>query len=178
MSAVACQLGWWAMPGPAGEDGLLLNLSGQGPRIACENGRVTAVAECRPSFSEFEWIWIWRSEMFEEHLIEAHERFEVLVRAYGGEHARLILLGELDIATVQLLDEQIKSTLEHGAQRILLDLRELDFIDSTGIRALLEASRLASVNGHRLEVVVSRSGDVGRVLDLVRAEDFMSLRRE
>jgi len=54
----------------------------------------------------------------------------------------LSLLGELDAATAPELQAAIERLCEEGAREIVLDLHELSFIDSTGLRAILMSERL------------------------------------
>ena len=66
---------------------------------------------------------------------------------------RVALEGELDMATVPVLEEHLV-TIEHDSTRALvLDLRDLTFVDSSGLHAFLNASRRAVENGHRFAIV-------------------------
>jgi anti-sigma B factor antagonist len=47
--------------------------------------------------------------------------------------------GELDVATAPILDETLKQAEASDPGRIVIDLTRVSFIDSTGLRALLEA---------------------------------------
>jgi anti-anti-sigma factor len=71
---------------------------------------------------------------------------------------RLTLRGELDLATTALLEQ----ALGEAGDDVLLDLRGLTFMDSTGVRALLEA---AERNGPRLRIIAPESGDVRVTID-------------
>ena len=46
--------------------------------------------------------------------------------------------GEIDLATVGLLRERIGGLLSPGLSRLVLDLRDVGFMDSTGLRLVLE----------------------------------------
>jgi anti-sigma B factor antagonist len=70
-----------------------------------------------------------------------------------NEVARVVVQGELDLGTVLILDGHLTSLEQDGVKAILLDLRDLSFIDSTGLRALLDASSWADNDGHRLAIV-------------------------
>jgi anti-sigma B factor antagonist len=59
--------------------------------------------------------------------------------------------GELDLCTGSLLDEQLDRAI--GPLRVVVDLRGLQFMDSTGIKALLRADRRLREVGGRLVVV-------------------------
>ncbi|HEX4482204.1 MAG TPA: STAS domain-containing protein [Solirubrobacteraceae bacterium] len=76
--------------------------------------------------------------------------------AHDGETGRLTLLGELDIATVPLVEEAVDAILQGGTQRLMVDLSGLGFVDSSGLRLFI--------------VLHQRSGDEGWTLALTRPE--------
>jgi anti-sigma B factor antagonist len=88
----------------------------------------------------------------------------------GAVH-RLIPIGELDLATAPLLENAFSAALrDEQTDMIVMDLTELSFMDSTGIRLLVQmhgacqaADRLRVINGSRA---------VERILDIsgVRAQ--------
>jgi anti-anti-sigma factor len=105
--------------------------------------------------------------------------FSVRTERHGAA-AVVVPTGELDIATAQALEQELESAFESDADRVVLDLRELEFIDSSGIRALLMARRKADstqagfalVAGDRaLERTLEIAG-IHRVFDWTRAEDL------
>jgi anti-sigma B factor antagonist len=62
----------------------------------------------------------------------------------------LALSGELDISTVPALEQRLSEVNgAHGA-RLLVDLSELQFIDSTGIAAIIRAQASADERGYKL----------------------------
>ncbi|HEX9312027.1 MAG TPA: STAS domain-containing protein [Actinomycetota bacterium] len=85
------------------------------------------------------------------------------------------LVGDLDLATADVLVETVVPRIEEPDAAVALDLRELSFVDSSGIRALISiATRLA---GGTL-TLVAPSPPVAKVLQLVRADSFPNLRIE
>ena len=50
---------------------------------------------------------------------------------------RVVPVGELDLATADLLENQLHELRSAGFERVVLDLRELTFIDSSGIRVVV-----------------------------------------
>jgi anti-anti-sigma factor len=64
--------------------------------------------------------------------------------------ATISLSGELDMATVAILRENLAPFEGNGVSTIILDLRDLTFINSTGLHALLEARSRAVSFGDRL----------------------------
>jgi anti-sigma B factor antagonist len=59
-------------------------------------------------------------------------------RAQDGRHT-LMLAGELDLATASDLDASILRACRDGAKQVVLDLSDLVFVDSTGLRAVIAA---------------------------------------
>ncbi|MDQ1461843.1 MAG: hypothetical protein QOI08_3327 [Actinomycetota bacterium] len=55
--------------------------------------------------------------------------------------ARVVnLVGEIDIANADALGEQLDQLIGAGADRLVVDLSALDFMDSSGIAMLLRAA--------------------------------------
>ena len=87
-----------------------------------------------------------------------------------SDHAvRLHLTGDLDIASVPSLDERLAQA-RAGDLSVCLDLSELDFIDSTGLHALIRAIDDANSNGWRLQIDRAMPPQVMRLLQLVHFE--------
>jgi anti-anti-sigma factor len=77
--------------------------------------------------------------------------------------ARLGLRGELDFATAPKLEEHLMLVEQEGVRAVLLDLRDLTFVDSVGLRTFLEAKIRAAENGHRF-ALVGANDQVKRIL--------------
>jgi anti-sigma B factor antagonist len=71
---------------------------------------------------------------------------------------RVIPVGELDIATVDTLHAEVVALRERGFNRVVLDLRQVRFIDSTGLRLVLELDAAARADSHDLQMI--RGSDV------------------
>jgi anti-sigma B factor antagonist len=87
---------------------------------------------------------------------------------------RIELAGELDIATGPDLEQALETQLARVVTDIVLDLRGVTFIDSSGLRVVLIASRSAAESGRRL-IVVPGDGQVLRVIRLAQVEDRLDL---
>lgn len=79
--------------------------------------------------------------------------------------------GELDLSTAPGLCGTVERTA--GNQRVLIDLSEISFCDSTGLRALVGAVREIEINGGRAALVVPTGGAMDRVLQLSGLGEFM-----
>ena len=51
-----------------------------------------------------------------------------------GAAAVLAVGGELDLRTSPELEEQLTRAFDGGAELVILDLRQIEFMDSTGLR--------------------------------------------
>jgi anti-anti-sigma factor len=71
--------------------------------------------------------------------------------------------GELDLATVGALHDAL-AAVEDDEATLVLDLRELDFLDSIGIGELLAAHRRARTAGRHLILLKSPSTPIAQVL--------------
>jgi anti-sigma B factor antagonist len=71
----------------------------------------------------------------------------------GDGHARLRPAGELDVATVGRLETCIREAHEAGFRRLVVDLRGLDFMDSTGLTLLTRWTLESRRDGFEFGVV-------------------------
>ncbi len=78
----------------------------------------------------------------------------------------LNLSGELDLATVGELEDALTQRLEAG-EDLVVDLRSLEFMDSSGVRALVAGHQEAqSGDGSLVIVRAPRGTEVDRVIDV------------
>ncbi len=82
-----------------------------------------------------------------------------------GREDRVRPSGELDVATAPTLERALQAIELTGARRIILDLRDLSFMGSTGVHLLLRANQRALANGHELGLIAGPLG-VQRALQL------------
>ena len=82
-----------------------------------------------------------------------------------GDGVAVVVVGEIDLATVDAVQAEIDAARAE-TRHVLLDLREVTFIDSAGVRLVLEGSRALAADGGEL-VVVRGGPEVRRVFDLV-----------
>lgn len=86
------------------------------------------------------------------------------------ETAELIPAGEVDLATVGQLQRELETLIEAGFPRIVVDLREVGFLDSSGLHALIFAYAGAQEDGWQLAIipgprVVQRLFEITGVID-------------
>lgn len=89
----------------------------------------------------------------------------VIDARHDKDRVVLALRGELDLASAPLLQSEIQSSGIETATTVVLDLQELKFIDSTGLRVLLAAHEASRERGQ--EFAVTRgSPQVQRLLSI------------
>jgi anti-sigma B factor antagonist len=66
--------------------------------------------------------------------------FQTNVSSLGTETV-VALSGELDVASSQGFTEELIRLIDGGTTELVIDLTRLDFIDSTGLSAILQANR-------------------------------------
>jgi anti-sigma B factor antagonist len=83
--------------------------------------------------------------------------------------------GELDLATAPQLEEALLPGLREGGSA-LLDLRGLEFMDSTGVRVIVAAHHAAQEHGGSLSLVrTAPDGPVARVLEISGLDAVLDL---
>jgi anti-sigma B factor antagonist len=89
-----------------------------------------------------------------------------------GKTHLLKLSGELDLASYDALDDELRRIEATDASRIVIDLSQLTFLDSAGIRLLVEADARSRSDSNRLRLIPG--GDrVQRVLQLTGLDDSL-----
>jgi anti-anti-sigma factor len=80
-----------------------------------------------------------------------------------GHRAVLVASGEIDIASVAALSHSVQDAFAAGALELWVDLTAIEFMDSSGLRALMDARQAALAGGRRL-VVICPDGPVRHVI--------------
>jgi anti-sigma B factor antagonist len=99
--------------------------------------------------------------MAERHKAPRYTPF-VISTALNAECAVIAPVGELDLASAGRLEAEVMRARSTGSTRIVLDLRQVDLIDSTGLQVLLSLRNDTKRNGHALLLVPPRPA-VGRI---------------
>jgi anti-sigma B factor antagonist len=90
----------------------------------------------------------------------------------GPAHTLITLAGECDLHTGRQLRDVLTSEVSRGAQRMILDLSGLNFMDSTGMQVLLSVRTVLNVRGGTLSVVAPQPV-VARILELTGADQYI-----
>ncbi len=82
---------------------------------------------------------------------------------HEGDEVRLAVRGEVDLETSAALTEALTEVV--STRHISLDLTDVGYMDSTGLRAILEAREAIERAGGTLEVAAA-SNIVARLIDI------------
>jgi anti-sigma B factor antagonist len=88
------------------------------------------------------------------------------------ERVVLRLDGELDLASVPLLESEVKNATLDNPATVVLDLRGLEFIDSTGLRAILSLDKRSTEHGQTF-ALVRGSEQVQRLMNITRVDEHL-----
>ena len=84
--------------------------------------------------------------------------------------------GELDLDGAPDLCASVEDARRSARpEQVFVDLTRVEFCDSTGLRALMEAAREVAVSGGRLVAIVPEDGPVRRVIAMTGAEEFLAV---
>jgi anti-sigma B factor antagonist len=92
--------------------------------------------------------------------------FEIRESLDADGAVRMALIGELDIAVADRVEERLRQ-LREDDRRTRLDLSELEFIDSSGVRTIVLGLKHARQTGHLLEVDPRVSSTVERMIQIM-----------
>jgi anti-anti-sigma factor len=103
--------------------------------------------------------------------VQSHFRVEV---RNADATTVISVSGELDLASSPALEEELERVSQSDAQLVVIDLRNLEFMDSTGLSVLVRAHQRAEENGRRLGLV-NGSQQVQRLLTLTGVAERLTL---
>ncbi len=89
-----------------------------------------------------------------------------------GPH--ISLAGELDIVNAPSLDQELAGVQADPAKTVVVDLRSVTFIDSTGLRALIAADERAREGGGRL-LIIRGGAAVDRAFEVTQLDRRLEL---
>ncbi len=91
----------------------------------------------------------------------------------GGGTAWVQPEGELDIVTAPHLDEALRAA-QAAAERVVLDLRGVRFLDSSAVHPIIQASARAVLAEGRL-TVIQGPPSVKRVFELTKVDEVVDI---
>ena len=99
--------------------------------------------------------------------------FSLEVASHDGR-TEAALSGEIDLSTVGELQDRLEPALQSDPRLLVLDLRQVTFLDSSGLRLILRLHKRQEEQGGRL-VLVRGGRRVARVLEITGADSELEL---
>jgi anti-anti-sigma factor len=90
-------------------------------------------------------------------------------------HALVTLAGELDTSNVAQLYEELADLTREGVRHIAINLAELEFVDSTGLSALIAVHKRAEAEGGEL-ILLSPNRDIRRLFEITGIDTYFNIR--
>jgi anti-sigma B factor antagonist len=84
------------------------------------------------------------------------------------------LYGEFDLSSEKRFREELETLLDRETATLVIDLRELTFMDSTGLRAMISLHHLAAEEGFD-HAVLCGEGSVRRVLEETGLDEVLPI---
>jgi anti-sigma B factor antagonist len=89
------------------------------------------------------------------------------------------LHGELTLQTAPALTTALgELAAEHTASELVIDLREVTYLDSTCLSAMLEARRVQERHGGKLALLVAPGGPVADLFRISGTRDLLGVRED
>lgn len=96
----------------------------------------------------------------------SHDELSIDIKSqHNGDALVFKLRGSLDLATAPSVRAALLEAADEGKHEIIVDLTQLEFLDSTGLGALIGAYRRAVEHAGRVALVVS-DGPIARLLNI------------
>lgn len=99
------------------------------------------------------------------------------IRAYEeSDRYVLVLSGELDMSGVAAFESAAVALCRMGASEVLVDITKIDFIDSSGLRAILTVKAACEERGCRFSMSHA-SGQAEKLFELTRLMERLPFRK-
>jgi len=103
----------------------------------------------------------------------SHHNIDIDIATDDRGRKVLIARGDVDLQTAPVLRRQIERAAEPG-EDLVIDLRQVTFIDSPGLGTLIHCDRIRRERGGHL-VLKDPSGPVRELFDVVRLADVIEI---
>lgn len=95
-----------------------------------------------------------------------------IVKTQEGNKLTIALEGRLDTMTAPELDQELKGSLE-GIQELVVDMAQLEYVSSAGLRVLLSAQKVMNKQGEM--VVRNVSEQIMEVFEVTGFTDILNI---
>jgi anti-anti-sigma factor len=86
----------------------------------------------------------------------------------------ICLSGEIDLSNADQVHRDLETTIQ-GCPRVILDLTELEYVDSQGLRLIRQICTKARRDGIELTLVAPPGSASRQVLDMARMDDYVEI---
>ncbi len=90
----------------------------------------------------------------------------------NGSYLMIALEGRLDTVTAPVLESELRGALD-GVDDFIIDMQNLQYISSAGLRVLLSAQKIMNRQGRM--VVKNASEDVREIFDVTGFSDILTI---
>jgi anti-sigma B factor antagonist len=94
-----------------------------------------------------------------------HDELSIDLKTEEGGSLVFNLRGSLDLATAPTVRAALTEATEKGGHDLIVDLTQLEFLDSTGLGVLIGAHRRAAECGGSFRIIISE-GPISRLLNI------------
>ena len=88
--------------------------------------------------------------------------------------ARVSLVGALNSDTAPAFEQRLQTAVDGGYSVTVLDMKELDYISSAGLRVIFKAAKQAKAAGNRL-AAANRKPHINKVFEILKALPDMAV---
>ena len=96
------------------------------------------------------------------------------IKNIDSGHSLVILSGELDTAATEQFADDLAPLMEGEGKEITVDLTELEFISSAGMRMLLKLNKNASATGGKV-ILKGMSDDIKQIFQLTGLDNMFEI---
>lgn len=87
----------------------------------------------------------------------------------------ITVAGEIDLANAALVEEEMLAAVRNTATKVVVDLTDLQYIDSSGLRILFMLAALLKMLQIAMEVIAPHGTPIRRVLEIAGLDRLVTL---
>ena len=96
---------------------------------------------------------------------------------HDGDVIVAILVGEVDPSNARVLGRELTAAVPNDAMALILDLTEVEYLDSSGVQLIFELAERLGARQQRLAITVPEGAPARRVLEIVALDDTAPVAR-
>jgi anti-sigma B factor antagonist len=83
--------------------------------------------------------------------------------------------GEIDLSNSEQVHQQLQRVIE-GSPRVLIDLSEIEYLDSQGLRLIKQIGTKAEQDGANIQLIAPPRSFARQALELARLSEYIEIR--